>query len=157
MLNSSPGQMNRRPDARRRKIDLARSDPGVGDELGNGMDRYCRIDLHDEGPIADACNRRSVSDETEVELIVEHVGDRVSRNHQKERMAVGGRTDDCLGRDIARSPRPVLDDEWLAEALRQPLPNQAREEIGRAAGGKADNDAHRPRRIGLRPCNARDR
>ena len=33
------GQMNRRPDARRRKIDLARSDPGIGDELGNGMDR----------------------------------------------------------------------------------------------------------------------
>jgi len=34
--------------------------------------------------------------------------------------------------------------------------NQAREEIGRAASRKADDDAHRPRRIGLRPCHPRD-
>src|SRR5262249_50808796 len=141
--------MNRRPDARRRKIDLARSDPGVRDELGNGMDQYCRIDLHDEGPIADACNRRSVPDETEVELVVEHVGDGVSRNHQKERMAVGGRTDDRLGGDIARSPGPVLDDEWLAEALRQPMPNQAREEIGRPAWAKANHQSPWPDRTAL--------
>src|SRR6516164_1064445 len=71
-------------------------------------------------------------------------------------MAVGGRTHDRLGADVARSARPVLDDEWLAEALGQPLTDQAREDVGRAAGRKADDDAHRPRRIGLRPCDTRN-
>ena len=58
-------------------------------------------------------------------------------------------------RDIAAGARPVLDDEWLTEPLRQPLSDQARDDVGRAAGGKADDDAHRPRRIGLRPRDAR--
>src|SRR4051812_34124215 len=70
-------------------------------------------------------------------------------------MAVGGRTYDRLVGDIAASTRPVLDDERLAEVIRQPLTNQAREELGRAAGRKADDDAHWPRRIGLRPRNLR--
>src|SRR5262245_30805799 len=72
-------------------------------------------------------------------------------------MAVGGRTRHCLDGDVARSTRPVLDDEWLAETLRQPLTNQAREDVRRAARGEADNDAHRSRRIGLRPRDTRSR
>src|SRR5262249_41991583 len=47
-------------------------------------------------------------------------------------------------------------DEWLGETLRQPLSNQAREDVRRAARGEADDHAHRPRRIGLRPRDARD-
>src|ERR1700704_7070376 len=119
------------------------------------MDRYRWIDLHDERSIAYACDRRRVSHETEIELIGEQIGDRVSRNDQKERMAVGGRTRDGLGGDIARGARPVLDDEWLAEALRQPLTEQAREDVGRAAGGKANHDAYWPRGIGLRRSDLR--
>ena len=61
-------------------------------------------------------------------------------------MAVGGRTRDRLGADVARSARPVLNDEWLSEALGQPLTDQAHEDVGRAAGRKADDDAYRPRR-----------
>ena len=75
---------------------------------------------------------------------------------QEQRVAVGGRAHDRLGADIAAGARPVLDDELLAEPLRQPLADQARDDVVRAAGGKADDDAHRPRRIGLRPCDARD-
>src|SRR5262249_16524936 len=63
------------------------------------------------------------------------------------RMAVRGRTRDRLGGDVARSARSVLNDEWLAKALRQPLTDQAREDVGRAAGRNADNDAHRPRQV----------
>jgi len=72
-----------------------------------------------------------------IELIIKHVGDPVSGNHPKQRMAVGGRTRHCLGGDVARSTRPVLNDEWLAETLRQPLTNQAREDVRRAARRKA--------------------
>jgi hypothetical protein len=34
------------------------------------------------------------------------------------------------------------------------LTYQARKHVSYAARGKADDDAHRPRRIGLRPCDA---
>src|SRR5262249_41368304 len=69
--------------------------------------------------------------------------------------AVGGRTHDRLGGDIAAAPRPVLDDERLAEPLRQPLAYQACEDIESASCGGADNQTHGPRRIGLRPSEAR--
>ena len=103
----------------------------------------------------DARDRRDVADEIEIELFVQRRVDRVRRSDQEERVAIGGRTHDRLGGDIAAGTRPVLDDEWLAEPLRQPLAHEAREDVGRAAGSKANDDAHRPRRIGLRPCDAR--
>src|SRR5262249_51628780 len=40
--------------------------------------------------------------------------------------------------------------------VREPLPHQATEKVGPAAGGKANDDAHRPRRIIFRPSNPRD-
>src|SRR5262249_18662395 len=49
----------------------------------------------------------------------------------------------------------VLDDELVAETLREPLCHHARNDVGGAPGGKADDDAHRPRRIGLRPRETR--
>ena len=69
-------------------------------------------------------------------------------------MAVRGCLHDRLGADVAAAARPVLDDELLAKPLREPLTEQSREDIGPAASGNADDHAHRPRRIGLRPCEA---
>jgi hypothetical protein len=43
----------------------------------------------------------------------------------------------------------------LAEPFRQPLGNQPRDDIVSAARGKADDDAHRPRWICLRPSDVR--
>ena len=63
---------------------------------------------------------------------------------------------DRLGGDIAAGARPVLDDEWLAEPLRQPLTHQARGDVeSQPPGAKPTINAHRPRRIGLRPRDAR--
>src|SRR5262249_35112116 len=42
-----------------------------------------------------------------------------------------------------------------AEPLREPLTNETRGDVGRAARQETDNDAHRPRRIGLRRRDAR--
>src|SRR5262249_26474181 len=52
-------------------------------------------------------------------------------------------------------PSSGLDDKWLAQPLRQPLTYQARKDVDRAASREADDDAHRPARIGLRPSDAR--
>src|SRR6266576_3346588 len=61
---------------------------------------------------------------------------------------------------------PLVPDQWPAAPIflifnrsllkiRQPMTDQARKDVERAAGAKADDDAHRPRRIGLRTRNAR--
>jgi len=70
-------------------------------------------------------------------------------------MAVCRRSDHDFGRDRTGRSRPVLDEERLTEALRQPLTQRTRDDVGRSAGGEADDNPHRPRRIGLRPCDAR--
>ena len=71
-------------------------------------------------------------------------------------MAIRRCTYDRLSADSAAIPGAVVDDEWLAEPLLQPLSHRACEDVARAAGGKSDDDTHRPRRIRLRPCDARD-
>ena len=112
---------------------------------------------HDKRRAANARNGDDVADEIESELVVERGVDRVRRACQEDRVAVRRRTHDRLGGDISGGARAVLSDEWLAEPLRQPLPDQACKDVIRAARSKADNDAHWPRRIGLRPGEARHR
>ena len=54
-------------------------------------------------------------------------------------------------------PAPVrfFKDEWLPEPLRQRLTREAGDGVGCLACRKGDDDAHWPRRIGLRPSDAR--
>jgi hypothetical protein len=52
--------------------------------------------------------------------------------------------------DIAAGAADILDVEILAGLLRELLRDQAREQVGRAAGGESDNDLYRPRWPGLR-------
>ncbi len=148
--------MGRASAAARRHADLARIGLGVGDELGNrpGRDRW--IYFHDKGQVADHCDRSDVVDEIEVEFIVQCRVHCHRRGDQEQGIAVRGCAHDCLDADIGARARPVLDDECLPEPLRQPLADQAGEDVERAAGSHRHDDAHRPRRIGLRSCDARE-
>src|SRR5262249_14779756 len=65
------------------------------------------------------------------------------------------RAHDCLGGYIGCGAGPVLNYKLLAEPVRQPLADRARDDVRWAARGKADDDVHRPRRIGLRESEAR--
>ncbi len=112
-----------------------------------------RIHLHDVGHADDAGDRRDVADEIEIELVVERCVDYVRYGGQKQRMTIGWRTHRSLGCDIAAGARPIFDNEWLAEPLREPLPDQARTDVSRAARSVADDNPDRPRRIALRPCD----
>jgi hypothetical protein len=49
--------------------------------------------------------------------------------------------------------RPVFNDERLTKSLRQPLPDQARDDVGRAGGAERHDHAHRPRPPGKRTVN----
>src|SRR3954454_2153892 len=103
----------------------------------------------------EARDRRDVTEEIETEFLVQRRIDGVWRTNQEQRVAVGRRVHDRLGGDVAAGAQPVFDDEWLAEPLRQPLTDQPRQDVVRAPGGEADDDAHRLRRIGLRPSEGR--
>jgi hypothetical protein len=105
--------------------------------------------------VDDARDRRDVADEVEAELVVECGVDRIRRRDKEQRIAVRGRTHDGFGGDIGGRSGPVFDEELLSEPLGQPLTDETRGDVGGAAGGKADNQAHRPRRIGLRPRETR--
>ena len=148
--------MARRPDAGRGKAELARIGLGVGDQFRNGFYGNGGIDLDDVWHAHHAGNRRGVADEIEAEMRVKRGIGRDRRRHHEQRITVRRRLHDRFGAEIAAGARPVLDDELLTEPLRQPLPHQARKNIGRAAGGEADDDAHRVGRIGFRQGEARD-
>ena len=51
--------------------------------------------------------------------------------------------------------RPVFDYDLLAQPFRERGRDKARHLVGTAAGRPADDQSHRPRRIGLRPRHAR--
>src|SRR5262249_3631189 len=58
-----------------------------------------------------------VPDEIVIELVVERCVDGVTTSDHQERVAVRWRMRDHVGRNIAASTRPVLNNERLAEAL----------------------------------------
>jgi hypothetical protein len=110
---------------------------------------------HDVGFTAKACDRCDVADEIEIELVVERGVDRVRRSDKEKRIAVRRCAHDYPCGYVAACTGSVLDDKWLAQLFGQPLTHQARQDVGRTAWRKADDDMYRPRRIGLRPCDAR--
>src|SRR5262249_22890697 len=70
-------------------------------------------------------------------------------------MAIRGSMRDHLGGDVGAGAGAVLDDEGLPQALRQPLTDQPRMDVGDTTGRAANDDAHRPRWISLCARNAR--
>ena len=72
------------------------------------------------------------------------------RGHEQKRVAVRRRARDRLQGKIAAAARPVFDDDRLAEPLRQPLADQARDDVGRAAGADENHNGDGAGRIGLR-------
>src|SRR5215831_12597628 len=111
--------------------------------------------LHAERLSADTRDWGDVTQKVVIESFKKGRVDCVPHGGQEQRMAIPWRKHDGFGGDIAAGPRAVLDDEWLAEPVGQPLSEKPRKDVGRTTRCKADDDAHRPRRIGLRPCDVR--
>src|SRR5215471_15312803 len=143
------------PNATRCQIDLAWIYLGISNELRNRLGWNRGMNRHDVSRAQQARDRFNITNEIEIKLGIERRVDSVRRRDEKECVAVGGRPYDRLRADIAAGARPVLDHELLAEPLRQPLTDQAGDNVDRSASGKADDDADRPRGIGLRPRDPR--
>ncbi len=103
----------------------------------------------------DARDRRDILDKIVTEPLVERGVDQIVGADGEQRVAIRQRPHDGLSCDIAAGTGPVVDDELLAEPLREPLSDDACDDVDRLAGGKSDDHAHRPRRVALRPGNAR--
>ena len=123
------GEMLCGPVAGRPLADLARIGFRVGDKFGNRLRRKRSTYRHDVGKSRDAGNRRDVADEIETEFFVERRIDCVHCTAQQESVTVGGCANDRFGSQIAARARPVLDNDWLVELVRQPLTDQARNDV----------------------------
>jgi hypothetical protein len=124
--------------------------------MNSGTDLAGRVHHYDEGTAEDARNGRNVADEIEIEFVVERRVGRLRRTDNEQRVSVCGRAHDRLGADIGSGTRPVLDDKRLAEPLQEPSTDQACHDVEGAAWGSGNDDAHGPRRIGLRPSGPRE-
>ena len=101
-------------------------------------------------------NGREIAHRIVGHLLVEARIDGVGRHRRhQQRVAVGRGFCDHIGADVAARAHLVLDDELLAEKLAHTRAHDARDRIGRTAGGKRNHHADRSRRIflvGLRVC-----
>ena len=154
-LEQLAGHMQRRADAARAHVDLARIGLGVGDELRNGLRRQLRSNHHHLRDANDAGDRRRVAQKIEIEMLIKRGVDGVRTGHQQQRVTVGRRLHHRLGGDVGAGAWPVVDDELLAELFGQPFRRQPRHGVGGAARRKAAQDMHRTRRIGVGARQAR--
>src|SRR5882672_606240 len=115
-LEQLAGQMSWISVTSRRHVYLRWIGLGVGNEFGK---RFCRngwMHEHDKGA-ADHANHCNVPNEIEIELVIQCRVDGGSRVKAEKRMAVGWRTRDCFGSDIAGCACPVFDGDRLPELL----------------------------------------
>jgi len=91
----------------------------------------------------------------DITLFIKRHVNGVWRGDKQERVAVRGGARDRLQSQIAATARPIVNDDGVAEPLRQRLTDKARADVRRAAGGNEDDQRHRPRRIGSRPRKPR--
>ena len=80
-------------------------------------------------------------------VLVERGVDGVVRRDEADRIAIGRRRQHIRHADIAAGADAVLDDDRLAELLRQVLAEEAPDRVVGAAGRERNDEAYRPRRI----------
>jgi hypothetical protein len=102
------------------------------------------MNQHDLRLVSDAGDGRDVPDKHKIEFVVECHIDSAARGEHQERVAVRRRVHDRFGCDVGGCTGPVLNDEWLTKAFRQPMSDQPRQYVVRAARYNPDDDAHRP-------------
>jgi len=108
---------------------------------------------HEHRHVGDERNRRECLAGIERHRPVEKFIDALEagRGHQ-QRVAVRLRLGDDVGADIAARARTILDDDRLAERLRELLAHRAGEHVDQPARRERRDHADRPVGVGLREC-----
>ena len=151
MANSSPAKWPVEPLPPEPMLILSGFAFRVGDELGQRFGGDRRVHHHQQRRTHGVHDGREVGDEVVGQVAVQRRVDRIDRVGHEQRVAIRRRMGGEFGADIVVAAGPVLGNEGLTELIREPLRQHAGDDIGRTAGGRSDDDAHRPRRIGIRP------
>ncbi len=136
-------------------VDLAGIGFAVSDKLRHGLRRKHRIHHHDQRRALDAGDGQNVFCEIEVEIGIERGVDGAGRTGKQQRVTVGRGVCHRRGADVGARPSPVLDDDLLAEPLRQRRRNQPGDDVERAGWRDRNDQMDRTRRPGIRACEAR--
>ena len=110
-------------------IDLAGIGLGITDEVRDGLSRKRRIDLHDEGRPSDACDRRGVADEVEIEIVVQRRIDCIRRRGHEQCMAIWKRPHHSFSGKVSAGTglifglAPAIADNRSASTVVPRLPN----------------------------------
>src|SRR3954447_5687015 len=79
-----------------------------------------------------------------IEVLIDH---KWRRRRRKQRVSIRSRMVDEIRADISGRAGSVLDDYRMAPFAREPVPDQSRDRVGRAAGRERYDDFHRSVRI----------
>ena len=123
---------------------------GVGDHIGDRLDRQIGVDRKADDVGAEIHHRREVLDGIERRVPVEKdvAGQRrVGADHQ--RVAVGRRARHHPARDVAAAPRAVVDDHRLAPDGVESFRDRACRQVRHRARRVADHDGDRTRGVTL--------
>src|SRR5262249_33877179 len=129
-------------------VELTRPRLRKGDQLLDRPGRHGRMRDDDERRRGDQYDRREIAYRVVWQLAIQARmdGERPGRAHQ-QRMPVGYRPRGDFRPDVAASARAVLDDDLLAETLRQRLGNEPREQVRWTARNQGHDQPHGLRRI----------
>jgi hypothetical protein len=120
-----------------------------GDELGHCSDIQRRVHRQDQRLARELDHRHQVFHRIEVQFVDLGAGGQ-GVGGGEDGVAVARLLGDEVGADVAVGAGAILDQEGLSEILRQPLAEEAGDEVERASGREGDDDAHRFRGPGLR-------
>ena len=143
--------MMRRADAAGAIRQFSRIGFGIGDELLHRIHRQLRIDDEEERRAGDHSQRHKIRRRIVGQALVHRDVDRHRRRRRhQQRVAVGRRLRDRGRADHGAGARLVLHDDRLAEPLLEFLGDDARQDLGAAAGRVRHDQRDRPRRIFVR-------
>src|SRR5690349_12853645 len=113
--------------------------------------------MHDQdaGTAGNRRDRSEIADDVEVQFVIERRVPCVGRGGEVKHVAVRGSFGDRLGRKSSAGSSAVLDEELLAEMLRQPLGDEPRVGVIYTAWREARYDPNWMRGIVLCPRRAR--
>ena len=154
------GEMLGRADAQRAPVQLAGIGLGIGQQLGQRLPRRVGAHHHAHDEAGDLQDVGEVLDRIVLELRVEQRLAQHAHVHLADRVAVRLGVLQRERAQHAGGPALVLDDDRLAELLRDRLGQDAEAGIGRPAGGPRDDQPDRPvgkARLGARRARGRER
>jgi hypothetical protein len=145
--------MSRRAVARRGVVQVRPLRLGVGEKFLEGVDRqHRRVDEHKQRIHRQHRHRCEIFHRVVAERHQVRIGGDVGVAAHHQRIAVGRGARHRFGADAAVRADAVLDHHRLADAFGELRADDARREIGAAAGGKGDDDADGAHGIVLRRC-----